>query len=199
MPTVLTIILAVGGLLVAVASAPLVLYIMRRPKLRFVSEPIGFWSFLDAKELISWEYEENAEWIYFIVEMSVVNDGNEETHLTGAELEVPRYLPEHQVFTAELISTQKDGGRVKRNGGRLDQSLVFRMKNPPRYRERPHTEFHPHFYDGSEVSATLMVTPSQHRRLLWGIERVESPVLFVSRSVDEIKRRIEKEGAELPA
>jgi hypothetical protein len=168
MPIWLAVLAAVGvPLLVALVTTPVLLHVIGRPKVRFAGEPAAYWSIIQGKD--------QSEWIYCLVDVYLINDGNEETHVLRAPAQF-QGSAEPKTFEFELITPLDDGGLMARNGGAWQQRLVYRRSKPPAYKPKPHLDPVDRFFPNFRLKGTISIFPSQHRRLLWGATFISAEI-----------------------
>lgn len=178
MPVWLAVLLAVGvPLLVAAVTTPLVLWVLARPKVRIEGEPAAYWRIL--------QDEQGNERIHCVVDVSLINGGNEETHITDVRFRLDSD-PNGPSFECEPVKVLPEN-LISKNGGRLKGRLVYRLKKPAPTRSVPHARPLHAFYEGWQYVGTLTVFPSQQRRLiLWGEDAVVKQVLVEPVSEDKM-------------
>ncbi len=156
-----------------IATTPLWVYILKRPKVSFAKEPLGWCSYRELQEKQQRKME-------VVIEMELVNDGNEESNLLDIQLELWGGLGKGgRSFSPALVSPSLLSDHIAGNGGRLAYKLVYVFPEPEPYKMFPHSrKLLPPFIQGRTFWGTLKIYPSQNKRLLWGHKKIEMDVEF---------------------
>ncbi len=122
------------------------------------------------------------------IAVDFLNEGNEESNVSEVELEIgpdPYVLYKDNVtkvkgvemttYNPELMRRPAEGDYISRNGGRLQQKLVFSMPEPEPFQRQPHSQgLARRFYEDDDVYGVLTVRPGQNTRLLWGQTEIKA-------------------------
>ncbi len=177
MPTWLAVVLAVLAIAATLSTAPLMWWVVGRPKVKFADRPAAFWSIL--------QVENGAAWIYCAIDLVLRNDGNEETHISQASLTLTPTLSAS--FEFDTLSALPNDGLIDRNGGRLEHRMVYRLKKPLPYKQPRGGVEAEYFNEPFAQFGRSTITASQNKRLLWGEKTVQSEVK--AEHVDEATMR----------
>jgi hypothetical protein len=177
MPVWLSVVLAVCAIAATLSAAPLVMHVMRRPKVKFQAKPAAFWSIVQAGG--------ESTWIYCVIHLALRNDGNEATHITQTNLTLTPSLSAS--FDFDTLSALPNDGLIDRNGGRLEHRMVYRLKRPLPYRQSRGGVEAEYFNEPFAQFGRSTITASQNKRLLWGEKTVQSEIK--AEHVDEATMR----------
>ncbi len=175
-----------------IATTPLWVYVLSRPRVDFDLIPAGFWSFAP-------DQANQSTMLIFLVNIALVNLGNEESGIGGVALKVDEFRGLQHWVPECIASSQLIGDRIASNGGRREAQLVFSMVEPEAKRLVPHAEPLPYFISGRHATGRIEVLPIGNKRLLWGKKRVRKDVYFVSNSWSALQARFIPDNFELLA
>ena len=178
MPIWAAVLVGLGAIVATIMTTPLWVYILKRPRVSFAETSVGLWAFASA---------EGKRYVYFGLEVEVLNEGGEDSAVIQAVLQLTPMLSKGSAFSSELVSDSLLGRTILKNGGRIIAHLLFRLPEPEPYRRSRKIEHGiRYFINSSNESGVLGLRPSQNRRLFRGREWImDNRCVFESRSLTD--------------
>ena len=192
MPIWAYILIGIGSIVATIATTPLWVFVLRRPKVTFVTPAVGYWCFGETQA----GRQRN---VYFGIDVELLNDGNDDTSISDVKLVFVANLIDSELATSYVTSSLL-GTPVAKNGGRLQAQAIFNVAEPEPRTHSPRSPHHEYerFLSMSIYRPKVLIRPSQNRRLLWGSATIESGAELLPTSWETFNQWLGDFGISIP-